>query len=256
MEKEKTENRSAHVLAWAIWAIPFTAVAYFAGQFIGAIPFVLYVIVTGQTDGQLTALENSVIGQSLFVVSVEVATIGLLYVAMRILRVTRRAIGLIRPKIHDLAYALAGYAGYFTLYYIIVIIVGLIAQSINLDQEQSLGFDPVTVQGLSLLPVFMSLVVLPALVEEIAVRGFLFSGLRTKLGFVLSAVITSSLFALAHLQWGNDAPLLWIAAIDTFILSLFLCYLREKTGRLAAPIVLHGIKNFVAFTVLFIFKLG
>ena len=39
--------------------------------------------------------------------------------------------------------------------------------------------------------------------------------------------------------------------IDTFILSLTLIWLREKTGRLYASMGLHGLKNFIAFIQLY-----
>jgi membrane protease YdiL (CAAX protease family) len=64
------------------------------------------------------------------------------------------------------------------------------------------------------------------------------------------------LFAAAHLQWGSGAPLLWVAAIDTFVLSMVLSTLREKTGSLWSAIGLHAIKNGVAFTLLFVLRLG
>jgi len=125
--------------------------------------------------------------------------------------------------------------------------------SLNFEQEQEIGFST-AVSGLTLVPIFISLVVLPPVVEEILARGFLYTGLRTKLKPILATLITSVLFAVAHLQWGEGAPLLWVAAIDTFVLSMVLCYLRETTGRLAAPIMLHAIKNGIAFAALFIFK--
>jgi len=83
-------------------------------------------------------------------------------------------------------------------------------------------------------------------------RGFVYTGLRTKLQPVGSALITSAVFASLHLEFGNGAPLLWVAAIDTFILSLVLCYLREKTGSLWPGICLHALKNFVAFATLYL----
>jgi membrane protease YdiL (CAAX protease family) len=46
--------------------------------------------------------------------------------------------------------------------------------------------------------------------------------------------------------------LLYIAAIDTFTLSLILVYLREKTGGLWSSMGLHAIKNGIAFVSLFI----
>jgi membrane protease YdiL (CAAX protease family) len=88
-------------------------------------------------------------------------------------------------------------------------------------------------------------------------RGFLFTSLlkpaAVHLRRDLSPVV---LFAAAHLQIGSGAPLLWTAAIDTFILSLVLCYLRYKTGSLWPGIFLHMLKNLLAFLVIFVFHKG
>ena len=56
----------------------------------------------------------------------------------------------------------------------------------------------------------------------------------------------------AHLAEGGAAGPLWIGFIDTFILSLVLCYLRVKTGSLWAGITLHALKNGIAFVALFV----
>ena len=130
-------------------------------------------------------------------------------------------------------------------------LVSVLIPSINLDQQQQIGFDHAT--GLvSLTLVFVSLVILPPIVEEIMVRGFLFSGLRSKLGVLASALIASFLFATAHLQLGSGEPPLWIAAIDTFLLSMALIALRIRTGALWAGVLVHALKNGVAFAYLFV----
>ncbi len=70
---------------------------------------------------------------------------------------------------------------------------------------------------------------------------------------IAGAVVgTCILFAIGHLPAGGDAGPLYIAAIDTFVLSLVLIYLREKTGGLWSSMLLHAIKNGVAFTALFV----
>lgn len=243
--------------AWALCAVPFTLFIYFFGQLLGYLSFILIANLTGHADSwwNLSRLEGSVAVQFFLSLAIQAAVIGLLGLAMLVLRISARAIGLIRPKLRDIAYGLIGYVGYFSAFYIILMITSHLFSGINLDQPQKLGFDT-SVSGLHLVPIFVSLVLLPPIVEEIVMRGFLFSGLRTKLSFAITTIITSILFAIAHLQFGTGASLLWVAAIDTFILSVVLCYLREKSGSLAAPIMLHGLKNFIAFAVLFIFKIA
>jgi membrane protease YdiL (CAAX protease family) len=126
--------------------------------------------------------------------------------------------------------------------------------SINTDQQQQIGFENAS----GLLPlslVFISLVILPAFVEEIMIRGFLYSGLLKKYSKKIAAILASLIFAVAHLQLGSGEPPLWIAAIDTFILSVVLIYLRERTGNIWAGVAVHIIKNSFAFVSLFIVKL-
>jgi membrane protease YdiL (CAAX protease family) len=151
----------------------------------------------------------------------------------------------------DVVYALAGFALYFVGYAIVLTIATHIFPSINVDQKQELGFQN-TSGTINLFLTFLSLVILPPIVEETVFRGFVFSGLKNKLPFIYAAIGTSLLFASAHLQYGSGKPLLWIAALDTFTLSMVLCYLRQKTGGLWAGIFLHALKNGIAFVSLFL----
>ena len=69
---------------------------------------------------------------------------------------------------------------------------------------------------------------------------------------VWAIIITSLIFASPHLLESGSGGLLWIAGIDTFVLSLVLCWVREKTGRLYAGMGIHALKNTVAFISLFL----
>ena len=151
--------------------------------------------------------------------------------------------------------ALVTFGAYFVTLLIAVTIIGGTLTHIDLDQKQQIGFDAASGFG-PLALVFISLVLLPPLVEEVLIRGFLYGGLRNKLRPLQAALIASLLFAAAHLQFGSGEPLLWIAAIDTFILSLFLIRLREQTGSLWAGMGTHFIKNLLAFVALFIVGTG
>jgi len=83
---------------------------------------------------------------------------------------------------------------------------------------------------------FISLVVLPPIAEEIMVRGFLYSSLKKAMRILAGRVADECDFLRPRLtgrrQW---QPALY-AALDTFVLSLVLIYLREKTGSLWASI--------------------
>jgi uncharacterized protein len=171
---------------------------------------------------------------------------------LRYYRASFRLIGLARAKLWDLLYAGLGFGFYFILYVVVISIIAKSFPALNVNQQQNIGFQHVTTVS-TIAMAFISLVVLPPLAEEIIFRGFVFTGFRRKFGFALAAIGTSILFAVPHLLESEGGGLLWIAGIDTFILSLVLCYVREKSGRLWAGMGIHAMKNGLAFATLFIF---
>lgn len=134
----------------------------------------------------------------------------------------------------------------FIIYFWTTIVVSLIVSQIpgfNAQQEQNVGFTDVTTI-LEYVMAFIGLVVLPPIFEETLFRGYLYGRLRQHVGFWFSTLVTSVVFGLVHGQWN--------VGIDTFVLSIFLCVLREHTGSLWAPMILHALKNGLAYFFLFI----
>ena len=174
-----------------------------------------------------------------------------IYACLRWFRWSWQTIGLRRPIWWQILLGVGAAVPYYLLYGIIVIGVKAVVPSLNVDQPQDIGFHGVN-GTIPLVLTFISLVILPPLAEEITMRGFLYTGLRQRLPVVLAALVVSLLFGAAHLAEGGDAGPLWIGAIDTFVLSLVLCFLREKTGNLWAGIILHATKNGIAFLLLFV----
>ena len=134
----------------------------------------------------------------------------------------------------------------FVIYFWTTIVVSLIVAQIpgfNAQQEQNVGFTDVTTV-LEYVMAFIGLVVLPPIFEETLFRGYLFGRLRQHVGFWFSTLVTSAVFGFVHGQWN--------VGIDTFVLSIFLCVLREYTGSLWASMILHALKNGLAYFFLFI----
>lgn len=194
-------------------------------------------------------LQNSVVAQFAYILLAETFAIWLIVWLLKRARIARARIGLVWPRFRDIGYALLGYGIYFVSYLIIILIASHFSNLINMDQPQKIGFDEA--YGRQLWLVFVSLVVLPPIAEEIMFRGYLFSSLRQKFRLRYALIATSVLFGIAHLQFGSGAPLLWVAALDTFTLSCVLCYLRERTGSVWAGVGVHALKNAVAFIALF-----
>jgi membrane protease YdiL (CAAX protease family) len=89
----------------------------------------------------------------------------------------------------------------------------------------ALSFGMIAVFAVAIAPPF----------EELAFRGLLHSGLRTRFRPVHASLLSAFVFAAYHMNL--DA----IPAI--FLLGLFLAYLRERTGGLTAPIAAHACYN-------------
>lgn len=229
--------------------------AYFMSQLLLGVGVGLYADAQHRPLSQMSSVLEGSVGVQFVASLLFYGLIALfVFLFLRLRRTLFSVIGLVRPRWRDIAYAAMGFVAYFVAYIIIIQIVRALAPGINFDQKQEIGFSTSSAGG-SLLFVFASLVVLPPIMEEVLTRGVLYTGLRTKLPVVAAAIITSVMFAAAHLQAGSGNGLLWVAAVDTFTLSLVLVYLREKTGSLWPSMGLHGLKNFIAFMALFVFHI-
>jgi membrane protease YdiL (CAAX protease family) len=238
---------------WKPWVgVLFVIIVYYASQLLSAILLSIYPALRHWSQPQAVDwVNNSVGAQFVFILLAEALTIGALYYFLKRYKTGFASIGLKRPRITDPLYGLLAAPVYFLLYILVVAVVGVFVPGLNVNQQQEIGFN--NVHGVfALVLTFISLVVLPPLVEEIMVRGFLYSTFKKALPVIGAALATSALFAAAHLPEGGVKGPLYIAAIDTFVLSLVLIYLREKTGNLWASITLHALKNGVAFVALFI----
>lgn len=254
----ETENiKTQPQVPWGpLAAILVTAGVFFGGQLLGGLLVVILPGLFGWSSSQISAwFSSSTAGQFLLIATVEAATFSLLYWFVRYRKSSLRAIGLVMPRFRDAGYALAGAAVYFPAFILTTVVLTRLIPSLNVDQPQQIGFQQANTRP-ELLLVFIALVILPPLIEELLCRGFLLSGLRTKLPIIAAALLTSMVFAAPHLQIGSGEPLLWVAFIDTFILSMVLVYLRVKSGGLWASIGLHAIKNGIAFVALFILRIA
>lgn len=162
-------------------------------------------------------------------------------------QVTRKTLGIQTPlSWKELGLGIAGYVIYFLLFLVVTLLLKNFVPAYDASQTQDLGFTALI--GTERIVAFVLFVVVAPLAEELIMRGFLFGKLReAKLSFWPAALIVSVLFGIAHGQWN--------VGVDTFILSMVACYLREVTGTIWPGVVIHMIKNFVAFMALFVWML-
>lgn len=274
-------------VAWsAKTTILLSILAYVISQLVTVFPIVIAAWVTGQDFSQEDQLKQPWVS----LVLLGVASLGLLATLMvyfKSKKISIKSLGLWRIKWAKMWRIPAAYGLYFV---ILIIVMGLLSAFIpafDLDQTQDVGF--ANPAGWQLLLAFIGLVIIPPFAEELFFRGFIYQGLRDNwrpmpvvyfglavasvfalmgnsmaagvlvVGTVLSvtlaekkqllgaAVFSSMLFALAHGQWN--------VAIDTFILSFALIWVFEKTGSIWASVLLHALKNLIAFGAIFIYPL-
>lgn len=266
----KKDGQQAASVKWNPWIGVLLVIAiYIASQFVGLV-ILIYPILNHWTATRSTNwLNNSIYAQFIYILIVETFTVLAVLQLLKWFKVDKKVIGLRRPKAKDPLYALIAAPIYYVLYIIAVMVISTFVKGLNVSESQNVGFNHV--HGIAQLTVtFISLVVLPPIAEEVLVRGFLYSSLKEgfqkvkkfKVWFIsptfkkrnpqlAAALVTSVIFASAHLPEGTSG-LLWIAFIDTFILSMVLVTLREKTGGLWSGMILHALKNGVAYYVLYL----
>lgn len=117
-----------------------------------------------------------------------------------------------------------------------------VAPGLDLGQEQDIAFTTASTV-VEMVLAFMALIIIAPIVEETLFRGLLFPSLAQRFGVVAAAVMSSVLFGAIHAQLN--------VAIVTFLLGLLLAWLYYKTDSLWPAIMLHSLKNLVAFVLIF-----
>lgn len=238
-------------------AIVVTIGGFVVANFVGAVVYLFIISVMGLDMNEAKRLQGNILVNFALAAVVYLSYFFIIKKFLNFNKLGLKSIGLkwTKAKWDMVFYIVGGFAFYFVSFLVITTILkGFLPEEV-FNQKQELGFETTT-SGNSLVVVFISLVVLPAIVEEIAMRGFLYTGLRTKLNFWWSGLIVAVIFGAAHLQFGSGAPLLWIAAVDTFILSWVLVYIREKSSSVYPTIGIHALKNFFVFLALFVFHVA
>ena len=132
----------------------------------------------------------------------------------------------------------------------------------NATETQSLGFSQFSM-GLDRALAFFTLAIIAPIAEEIIFRGYLYAKLKKSIqsrskktntkkfeiiAIIVASLLTSLVFALLHGQWN--------VGVNVFFMSLVLCAMREITGTIYAGIIMHMLKNTIAFLLVFVVGLG
>ena len=210
------------IIFWAVLPI----LAYFVASYTSAVVIRLYLAIAfwGNDSGYQNAT-SSVITTSVYSIlffGLMFAIIYLVPVKLFGQKISRKEIalnGLITWQ--DLALALVGF------------VLAMILSGIFLDIASHF------------LMAFISIVVITPFVEEIIFRGIIYGQLR-KINIPLAIFLTSLLFGIVHFQLN--------VGITVFVMSVIMCLIREKiTKTIWSGIVIHMIKNGIAFAILYIY---
>ena len=123
----------------------------------------------------------------------------------------------------------------------ILFVIGIILTLYGVDLDESINITDL--EQLFSLPSIFFIVIFQPIGEEIFFRGFLLDKINAMAGRETAIVLTSILFGIAHLTYGNIYP-----AIMTGILGLILAYMVLKTKNLVTAIVAHIFFNVASVT--------
>ena len=117
----------------------------------------------------------------------------------------------------------------------------------NTSEAQDLGYTTLLYGGDRILS-FIATAIIAPIAEEIVFRGWLYGKIRSRLNMFASIFIVSLLFGLVHMQWN--------VGVNVFATSIVLCALREMTGTIYSGILVHIIKNGIAFYLVYVMGIG
>ncbi len=241
VEQKKNSRNRVSWLRTTIWALGLAAWVggtLFISQLLIAKLFVLilpeYLLANNVVNGIYSVVVYAVC---------MVLAIGLPWWVLK-KKTTRDELGLRGlPTWLDLLLAPVGLVVVMIVAGILTTIMVAILPSVDWQQAQEVGFHGLYDFGEHLLA-FICLVIIAPVCEEIVFRGWLYGKLRVRLPAAPAMLIVSLLFGIMHGQWN--------VGVTVFAMSLGMCAMRELTGTIWSGVILHMIKNGIAFYALFV----
>ena len=231
------DTKWGKIAFWIIWP----AFVFYSVQYI--IPLVLWMFV----GDNLASLANNAVFSTVYSAVVYVIILaGVFYIPKYAFgqKITKKDIGVTGlPTWTDIGLGFAGLIVAMLLAGILSAIATSIIPGFDPSEAQDVGFSNLS-QSYQFIMAFIALVVVAPAAEELIFRGVIYGEMR-KVKPYLATIIVSLMFGIAHGQLN--------VSITTFAMSLVMCFMREKlTGTVWSTIILHMIKNAVAFYFLFI----
>lgn len=220
--------------------LPILAViTFYAAQFIVGVP--MLVILGSET--LKTPLIATIFSSLVYILSFVFLLFTFKHIKPLKTPVTRNELGLNNlVTFSDIGLALAGFFGYLAFSAILTALFSIFPW-FNLTENQPLLYSTLISPSGKILAA-LALVVAGPILEEVIYRGLIYGKLRKNHSLITSILTVSILFGFLHGQWN--------VGVDVFALSVVACLMRETTGTIYAGIILHMLKNAIAFYMLFI----
>lgn len=245
-EIESISRLSLGSVPWsASDALALTLIAFIGGQVTG-VGVVSLFIASSEGIGLLQALgrvESEIMALFIGYLFAQVIAIGLVYLFVWYRRGTLASLGF-RSFSFSKAVGLMAmfFIGYLVLSATAVIGLEIFDTGIDFQAQQEIGFlEASTTLEMSLA--FVALVILAPFAEELVFRGVLLPAFSKKLGLTTAIILTSVLFGILHPPVN--------AMIGIGIFAIFLALIYAFTRSIWPAIMLHSLKNLLAFIAIF-----
>ena len=252
MKKSQLLKKLTLGLAWAIWT---AGVLFLVQLLLSSILSWLFHILPIQISSAAAQTVFSILsyGLSIFIIFKIPEKFNKKY------RSSKSELGLNElPTWTDIGLAPVGLVVYAILAYVLTSIFSVFPW-FNASEAQDVGFNTLLLASDRVFA-FVTLVIIAPVAEELIFRGFLYQKIKTLFcssktakkaettAIIIATFITSIAFGVMHGQWN--------VGVNVFAMSIVLCLLREITGSIYAGILMHMIKNMIAFYLLYIATIG
>lgn len=240
-QKDKKYKKRV-IAAWAIALTIWTGAMFFLAQI--AVSLVAFFFIK-----QFNLVINENVAQTVIMAISYVVAVALIILPPWYLmksKVGKDGLGLRGlPTWTDILLAPIGYIASMAATMAVLLVIQAFVPSFNLQETQDVGFRMESLySNADKMVAFAALVILAPIAEELIFRGYLYGKLRTRLSAIPAIILVSVLFGFMHGQWN--------VGIVVGVMSIFLCIARELTGTIYAGILMHMIRNGLAFYLLYI----
>ena len=239
----KSLGNSLYIVGFALWIV----LSFIIGQTVAALAVQLLP----------DSINNSVLTTVLAALGYLFATllaIGVPAVIKRRSVASVETLGIQRlPSWSDIGLGSLGILPYYIASGVLLYLGMEVFRVIDPEVGQAIPFENLTLR-IEYVVAFITLVVLAPFAEELLFRGFFLGKMSARVGKWLAVLVTALVFGFMHLIAPTESGIVlqWSAAADTFAMGLTAGILRVLTGSIWAGVILHSIKNGIAYYFLFI----